>query len=104
MNYIKTVKAQMAKAGEAVTLAKEIALYTSVKFPEVTMQVKAEELANEVAVHFAVAAEAEALAHLQEQSGVDGLLQNLAQQFARLFVNGRLQDVFCGDCGVTAVP
>ena len=103
MHYNKTMTAQATKATEAITLAKEIACYTNAKFPAVKIMVQAEELADEVAVHFEVAAEVEALAHVHEQSAADGLLKILARQFAQLFMNGCLQDVYCGDEGVTAV-
>ena len=104
MHYIKTATAQLAKASEAAALAKEIALYTTIKFPQVTIQVETERLTDRLDVHFAVDVEDMAvLMQLREQSVVDGLLQMLAGQFARLFVNGRLQDVYGGDCGVTVV-
>ena len=37
IHYIKTATAHLAKAGEAAALAKEIALYTTIKFPAVTI-------------------------------------------------------------------
>ena len=65
---------------------------------------KTEQLTDRLHVHFAVDVEdAAVLIQLQEQSVVDGLLQILARQFARLFVNGRLQDVYCGDEQIAVV-
>ena len=93
--FIKTVTAQLTKAHEAVTLAKEIACYISIKFPAVSMKVEAEQLEDKLDVHFQVdVADAEALRNLHQQGTADALLQMLAEQFTTLFDNGRLQDIY----------